>query len=192
MDGELRRQTLADLLHRSAKRFPNKSAIICGDTTLSYATFDALCNRLTAGLAARGVHKGTRVAILSRNSHAFAALRFALARLGAVLVPINFMLKVEEVAFILRHAGAEMLATDSGLAEVARAAGALDTKVREFVWLPSEEKTAPMSGMIAFDELLSNSTEPPPVELSGATWRRSSIRAARNLCRKALCSPTMP
>src|SRR5262252_9423779 len=167
MDGELRRQTLADLLHRSAKRFPNKSAIICGDTTLSYAAFDALCNRLAAGLAARGVHKGTRVAILSRNSHAFAALRFVLARLGTVLVPINFMLKAEEAAFILRHAGAELLATDSGLAEVARAAGALGTKVREFVWLPSEEKTAPMSDMIAFDELLSNSTEPPQVELAG-------------------------
>ena len=166
MDGELRRQTLADLLHRSAKRFPNKTAIICGDTAWTYATFDAVCNRLATGLAARGVGKGTRVAILSRNSHAFAALRFALARLGAVLVPINFMLKAEEAAFILRHAGAEMLATDSGLAEVARAASALDTKVRELVWLPSEEKTTPAPGMIAFDELLSNSTEPPQVGLS--------------------------
>jgi fatty-acyl-CoA synthase len=37
MDGELRRQTLPDLLHRSAKRFPNKTAIICGDTAWSYA-----------------------------------------------------------------------------------------------------------------------------------------------------------
>jgi fatty-acyl-CoA synthase len=72
MDSELRRQTLADLLHRSAKRFPNKTAIICGDTAWSYATFDALCNRLATGLAARAVRKGTRVAILSRNSHGFA------------------------------------------------------------------------------------------------------------------------
>jgi fatty-acyl-CoA synthase len=52
---------------------------------------------------------GDRVAILSRNSHAFAALRFALARLGAVLVPINFMLNADEVAYILRHAGAQTL-----------------------------------------------------------------------------------
>ena len=166
MDGELRRQTLADLLHRSAKRFPNKTAITCGDTVWTYATFDAVCNRLATGLAARGVGKGTRVAILSRNSHAFAALRFALARLGAVLVPINFMLKAEEAAFILRHAGAEVLATDSGLAEVARAASALETKVRELLWLPAEEKTTSAPGMIAFDELLSNSAEPPRVELS--------------------------
>ena len=167
MDAALRRQTLADLLHRSAKRFPNKTAIICGDTAWSYAAFDALCDRLAAGLAARGIAKGARVAILARNSHGFAALRFALARLGAVLVPINFMLKAEEAAFILRHAGAQMLATDSGLAEVGRAAAALDTGVREFVWLPSEEKSSPVPGMIAFDELVANTDEPPPVELSG-------------------------
>jgi fatty-acyl-CoA synthase len=166
MHTALRRQTLADLLHRSARRFPDKAAIICGDTVWSYAEFDAVCDRLAAGLGARGVGKGARVAILSRNSHAFAALRFALARLGAVLVPINFMLKPEEAAFILRHAGAELLATDSGLADVARAAAALDTKVRELIWLPSEEKTAPASGMITFDELLSNAA-PPEVELSG-------------------------
>src|SRR6516165_11601813 len=60
-----------------------------------------------------------------------------------------------------------MLATDTSLGETARAAGTLDTKLREFIWLPSEEKTAPLPGMIAFDELLSNSTEPPQVELSG-------------------------
>ena len=107
MHAALRRQTLADLLRRTAKRFPNKTAIICGDTRWSYAEFDAVSDRLAAGLAARGVGKGARVAILSRNSHAFAALRFALARLGAVLVPINFMLKPEEAAFILKHAGAD-------------------------------------------------------------------------------------
>ncbi|MDE2285043.1 MAG: AMP-binding protein, partial [Hyphomicrobiales bacterium] len=165
MHAALRRQTLADLQHRTAKRFPNKTAIICGDARWSYADFNAVCNRLAAGLAARGVGKGKRVAILSRNSHAFAALRFALARLGAVLVPINFMLKPEEAAFILRHAGAEVLATDSGLADAAQAA-ALDTKVRELIWLPSEDKTAPVPGMIAFDGLLSNA-EPPEVELAG-------------------------
>ncbi|MGO9698939.1 MAG: fatty acyl-CoA synthetase [Xanthobacteraceae bacterium] len=168
MNAALRRQTLADLLHRTAKRFPNKTAIICGETTWSYATFDAMCDRLAAGIASRGVVKGARVAILARNSHAFAALRFALARVGAVLVPINFMLKAEEAAFILRHAGAELLATDSGLAEVARAAAAFDTAVREFIWLPSEEKTVPVSGMIAFNELFANTAEPPQVELSGS------------------------
>ena len=167
MDAAIRRQTLADLLHRSAKRYPDKTAIICGATTWSYATFNEVCSRLAAGLAMRGIVKGARVAVLARNSHGFAAVRFALARLGAVLVPINFMLKPEEVAYILRHAGAEMLATDSGLTDLATAAAKLDTKVKTFVWLPSEAPSVPVSGMITFDELAASRDPLPAVNVHG-------------------------
>ncbi|MGO9005626.1 MAG: acyl-CoA synthetase [Beijerinckiaceae bacterium] len=163
----IRRQTLSDLLHRSAARAPHKLAIVCGDTRWTYAEFEHICERVAAGLAEQGVAKGTRVAILARNSHAFAALRFALARLGAVLVPINFMLKAEEAAYILRHAGATMLATDSELAPLARAAAALDTAVRDFVWLPSEGPSEPEAGMIRFDELAGSTAALSDVELSG-------------------------
>ncbi len=167
MDPSLRRQTLADLLRRSAKRHPGKTAIICGAVEWSYAEFDAVCDRLAAGLSAQGVVKGSRIAVLARNSHGFAAIRFALARLGAVLVPINFMLKAEEVAYILRHAGAEMLATDSGLAELAKAAAALDTKVTRFVWLPSEDASTAPAGMISFDDLVSGAAAPPAADVHG-------------------------
>ena len=167
MDTVIRRQTLADLLHRSAKRDPSKTAIVCGETTWTYAQFDAVCDRVAAALSRRGVTKGSRVAVLARNSHAFAALRFALARIGAVLVPVNFMLKAEEVAYILRHAQAQMLATDSGLAELARASAGLDTSVRELVWLPSEEASTPAAGMVSFDELASCTDALPQVELAG-------------------------
>ena len=148
-----RRQTLADLLRRTAQRLPHKLAVHCGDTRWTYAEFDALVTRLAAGLAGRGIAHGERVAVLARNSHGFAALRFALARLGAVLVPINFMLKADEVAFILRHAGAKMLATDSGLAQLARAAAAIDTEVKDFIWLPSEDPSEPVPGMASFHDL---------------------------------------
>src|ERR1700693_1976707 len=154
MHSVTRRQTLADLLRRSAARTPNKPAVVCGEIRWTYAEFHRISERVAAGLAERGVAKGTRIAILARNSHAFVAMRFALARLGAVLVPINFMLKAEEVAYILRHAGATMLATDSGLAALARAAIVLDTAVRDLIWLPSEQagepKAASDAGMIGF------------------------------------------
>ena len=97
MHTAIRRQTLSDLVTRSAARTPHKLAIACGDVRWSYAEFDALVTRVAAGLARHGIAKGTRVAVLARNSHAFAALRFGLARRGAVLVPINFMPKAAEV-----------------------------------------------------------------------------------------------
>jgi fatty-acyl-CoA synthase len=149
----LRRQTLSDALRRTALRLPAKTGIVCGATQWSYAEFDALVSRLAAGLAGMGVAEGDKVAVLARNSHGFAALRFALARCGAVLVPINFMLLADEVAFILRHAGAKTLATDSGLAGLAQAAAKLDTEVAQFIWLPSEGPAEPVIGMHSFDSL---------------------------------------
>ena len=166
MNPTIRRQTLGDVLRRTAQRLPAKTAIICGDTQWTYAEFDALVTRLAAGLSGMGVAQGERVAVLARNSHAFAALRFALARLGAVLVPINFMLKADEVAYILRHAGARTLATDSGLAALARAAAALDTQVREFIWMPSEDPGDMAPGMHRFDVLAACTAALPEITLA--------------------------
>ena len=157
----VRRQTIADALRRTALRLPAKTGIVCGATTWTYAEFDALVTRLAAGLVAIGVAEGDKVAVLARNSHGFAALRFALARRGAVMVPINFMLKADEVAYILRHAGAKTLATDSGLAELAQAAAKLETQVQQFIWLPSEDPSEPVAGMHDFHQLAS-CTDPLP------------------------------
>src|SRR4051794_1276091 len=161
MDNAVRRQTLADVLHRTAQRLPQKPGLLCAGTQWSFAQFDATVDRVAAGLAQLGVGHGSRVAVLARNSHAFAALRFALARLGAVLVPINFMLQAQEVAYILRHAQAQTLATDSGLAQLAQAAARLDTAVRQFLWLPSEEATEPVDGMVSFEALARTDAAPP-------------------------------
>jgi fatty-acyl-CoA synthase len=161
----VRRQTIADALRRTAQRLPAKSAVVCGDTHWTYAEFDALVSRLAAGLAGIGVAQGDKVAVLARNSHGFAALRFALARRGAVMVPINFMLKADEVAYILRHAGARTLATDSGLADLARAAAALDTQVNQYLWLPSEDPSEPVAGMRRFDTLAACTDALPDVTL---------------------------
>ncbi|MDO8904492.1 acyl-CoA synthetase [Hydrogenophaga sp.] len=164
----VRRQTIADALHRTARRLPAKLAIACGAVRWTYAEFDALVDRLAAGVASMDVSQGDKVAVLSRNSHGFAALRFALARRGAVLVPINFMLKADEVAYILRHAGAKVLATDSGLATLAREAAALDTQVEQFIWLPAEDPSEPVAGMRTFDELAACTDPLPDVNLGSS------------------------
>jgi len=149
-----RRQTLGDLLRRSARRSPQRTAVMCGGRQWSYAELDAIVDHLCAALPGLGIGVGDKVAILSRNSPAFIAMRFALARAGAVLVPINFMLNAQEVAFILRHSGAGVLCTDSELATLARAAAAIDTAVEAFVWLPGEFATEPCADMLAFDDLV--------------------------------------
>ncbi|MFL5251117.1 MAG: fatty acyl-CoA synthetase [Myxococcales bacterium] len=161
------RQTLGDILRRSAAREPRKTAIVCGATTWTFSDLDTLCDRLAAGLAGIGVRTGDRVAILSRNSHAFAALRFALARLGAVLVPINFMLNADEAGFILRHAGAKLLAVGPDLVEAGKQAAARDTKVESLIWLPGEDGGTAPAGMLSFDALVSEKSRPPEADIDG-------------------------
>ncbi len=153
MSPVIRRQTLGEVLRRTAARLPDKVAIDCGEISWTYAEFDAVVTRVAAGFAAHGVGTGTRIAIMSRNSHAFAAVRFAVARLGAVLVPINFMLKCAEVTFILRHSGASRLCVDSECAVLAAQAAREVGTVEELFWLPSRKTSSPVSGMTSFDEL---------------------------------------
>jgi fatty-acyl-CoA synthase len=166
MNTSLTRHTLGDLLRRTRHRFPGKLAIRCGPVNWTYAEFDDVCNRLAAGLARQGIEIGDRVAVISRNSHAFAALRFALARIGAVLVPINFMLSPDEARFILSHASACMLCVDSDFAELGRLAST-ETAVTQTIWLPSEGPTDPTAGLTTFDQLLVDG-EPPKRELHGS------------------------
>jgi fatty-acyl-CoA synthase len=163
----IRRHTLGDLLRRTAARSPAKLAVICGEVRWTYAELDRITNRFAHGLAAQGVGRGDRVAILSRNSHAFVVLRFALARLGAVLVPINFMLNADEAAFVLRHAGARLLAVGPDLVGLATAAIARDTAVERLMWLPGEAPAAPPAGMLAWGAVLAADDTPPAVELDG-------------------------
>ena len=149
----IRRQTLSDLLHRTAARLPHKTGIVCGDTAWTWREFDALVSRLAAGLLAQGVAKGEHVGVLARNSHGFAALRFALARLGAVLVPVNFMLNADEAAYVLGHAGVRLLAVDSGLHALGRDAASRGTAITRFLWLPSEDPSTCPPDCLDFNAL---------------------------------------
>jgi len=169
MNPALRSHTLGDLLRRTAARLPNKPAIRCGSTAWTYREFDAVVNRLAnglaQGLAGAPVKVGDTVAVLSRNSHAFAALRFALARLGAVIVPINFMLNADEVAYILKHSQACLLALGPDMVALGQAAAAKGTAVTHTVWLEGEDPADAPAGMVRFDQLMSDNVSPPVVEL---------------------------
>ena len=114
-----RRHSLADLLHRTARREPDRTAVVYRELRQTYAELDAVVSRTAGALAARGVAAGDRIAIFSHNNHAFVVCYFALARLGAVSVPINFMLGPDEVGYVLEHAEATGLIAEDALVPVA-------------------------------------------------------------------------
>lgn len=74
-----------------------------GELTMTWADFGARYERLARALANRGVGRGDRVAVVARNSTAHVLALFALARLGAVMVPVNPDFAVREMAYVLSH-----------------------------------------------------------------------------------------
>ena len=148
--------------------------------------------KFVAGLAAIALHigirSGDRVAVLSRNSHAFAAVRFALARIGAVLVPVNFMLNPDEIAFILRSSGAVALAVGPDFVETGMAAIARDTKVAAVFWLPGEPRPHRRRRCGASMTFARAALWTFQSRLTGRGWRRSSTPGGANRCRRAPCS----
>src|SRR4051794_33325481 len=142
---QARQHALGDLLRRTALRYPAKTAVVFGAERLSYGEFNATVNRTAHALADRGVTRGDRIALLSHNCTDFVVVSFALAKLGAVLVPVNFMLGADEIAFILEHSGASGMVTEDALAPVAEkaleAAGVSD-RVRGWIALGGQQPGA--------------------------------------------------
>jgi fatty-acyl-CoA synthase len=117
-----RQHSVGDMLHRTARRYPDKIAVVAGDLRVTYAQFDVAVNRAAHALADRGVAKGDRLALLSHNCWQFAVFAFATAKLGVVLVPVNFMLNAHEIAYILRNSGASGIIAEDALAQTAEKA----------------------------------------------------------------------
>ncbi|WP_179151939.1 fatty acyl-CoA synthetase [Oceanobacillus senegalensis] len=134
----VRRNTLGDLLSRTTDRYSNKAAITYHGRTLTYKELDNLVNQTAHGFISDGMKKGDMVTVMSKNSLDFVVTNFALARVGAVMIPINYMLTVADVQYILEHAGANGLVASAEYAPVLdEAVGDLDISFRYLMDVPA-------------------------------------------------------
>lgn len=132
-----RRNSLADLLNRSSLRYPEKTALIYKDRKVTYMELNKLVNKTANSLRKKGVVKGDRLAIYSRNNLDFIIVKFALARLGAVFIPINYMLQENDIAYILNHAKVQGVFTEA--AYVPRLEKVINKEVRYKIILEADE-----------------------------------------------------
>ncbi|AQT81075.1 acyl-CoA synthetase [Mycolicibacterium litorale] len=119
---QARSHALGDIPRRSARKRPDKIAIIDGDVALTFAEFEHLVDRAAAALQDNGFACGDRLGLLSHNCWQYAVLTFATARAGVVLVPINFMLTAEEISFILHHSKVSGFVVEADLVPTAERA----------------------------------------------------------------------
>ncbi|NLU65408.1 long-chain fatty acid--CoA ligase [Rhodococcus sp. HNM0563] len=98
---------LSVLLEDSARRYPTRDALVFGDTRVSYAELDSRSNQVANLLIERGIEPGDTVAMSFPNVPEFPIVYYGILKAGAVVVPLNIMLKGREIAYHLEDSGAK-------------------------------------------------------------------------------------
>lgn len=131
-----------DILRRTARRLPRKTAIICGDRRLDYATLDAAANRFANALIARGIGKGDAIAMMSPNYPEYAIVFYGAARAGVVLANINARAVAKDVARILNWTEAKSIVAEASLIPVVQEARAGTSSLAHLIAFGIEETAA--------------------------------------------------
>jgi O-succinylbenzoate-CoA ligase len=141
------RNNIGLFLAKRALLSPHLEGFVDADTgrRFTFAEWNARSNRTARILADAGVAKGDRVALLLHNSVEYMETFFALAKLGAVCVPLNWRLVADELAFILRDSGSTLLVYGSELGDLvatlhARGAGPDGTALRQWLYVGPEAR----------------------------------------------------
>ena len=117
------RNTIGDLLTRSAERYRDQIALRWGDAAWSYRALNDAAERAGAALLASGLAQGDRVVAYGRNSDQYLLAWLACCKAGLVHVPANYALTATELGSIARQSGARLLLHDPALSAAAEQAG---------------------------------------------------------------------
>jgi long-chain acyl-CoA synthetase len=108
---------LSVILEDSARRYPAKAAFTFMDTTLSFAHVNDAANKVANGLRSIGISEGDKVALSCPNLPYFPIIYFGIIKLGAVVVPLNCLLKKDEIEYHLRDSDSKAYFCFSGTPE---------------------------------------------------------------------------
>ena len=109
---------LSALLENSAATYPERTAIILGETRLNYAQVNGAANQVANLLVSRGIKPGDKVALACANLPYFTMVYFGILKAGATVVPLNVLLKGREVAYHLSDSDAKAVFAFEGTPEL--------------------------------------------------------------------------
>lgn len=107
--------SVPEVLQRACKDKPQKEAIFDGNKRVTYKELYENVQLLASSLTEKGIEKGDRVIVYMPNWHEFVTIYFAIAQLGAILVPSNIRYRREELQYILVNSGAKAIFIGDGI-----------------------------------------------------------------------------
>ena len=101
--------TLYDMIAENAARHPDRDAVVCGERRMTFGTYRKRCDRYAAGLVREGLSRGERIAAIGGSGDDCLVLLGAAAKIGAIVVPVNWRLTGDEIAYVLRDTEPSLL-----------------------------------------------------------------------------------
>ena len=155
--------TVYSVIKRNALVYGERTCFVCGSKRVTHQEYLGRVDRLARGLWAAGLRQGDRFTVLSKNNLEYMDLYGAAARLGAVMVPINWRLSQDEVEYMISDSGSKLVfAEEEYLATAAGAADGAGGVERRYAISGARD------GFTAFESLLSAGGETPDVEPQAA------------------------
>ena len=162
----IRRIALGDILHRSARRFGERAALIDGEHRLSYRELNEASNRFAHHLLGLDMRSGERVGMLCANSIQMVVAIFGIHKAGLTWVPINTTLAIDSIGYILDHAEISRMVLDVGFFARSELRDLLQAKGIEPLLTTVPGDTPPANVPTVAQVIASGPTTAPDVEVS--------------------------
>jgi long-chain acyl-CoA synthetase len=160
-------QNLAQHLEENARRVPQKPALVYESLTYTYENLNRRINQAGNALLRSGVRKGARVIISLLNCPEFVISFYALAKIGAIAVPINYLLTKNEEKYVWEDSDAGLIITDGSKASEFREL----TAGKSTLWVTNKKEIVGLSGVLDFWEKIENE----PVSLAACPCTREDV-----------------
>jgi fatty-acyl-CoA synthase len=132
--------TPLEFARRARKLYPERVALIDGDSSWTYEQFFDRCDRWSTVLQQLGISPEDRVAYLSPNTHAQLESFYAVPQIGAVLVPLNYRLTSDDFVYLINHSGARIVCVDQDYLGTIDSVRSRLPKVEHFIALTGQGK----------------------------------------------------
>ncbi len=160
--------TPLEFARRARKLYPDRVAVVDGESRWTYAQFLDRCDRWSAVLQQLGIGSGDRIAYVSPNTHAQLESFYAVPQIGAVLVPLNYRLTANDFVYLINHSGARMICAHRDYLAAIDSIRSQIPQVEHFVALTGEGKE-----WLDYEALLHGSS----IEFTRAEIRESDLLA---------------
>ncbi len=158
----INRWVVADMLRRTSYHFPDKTALIFNDKSLTYIEIEGECNQVANALIDAGVKKYDRVAILAHNTHHHVLTWLGTAKAGGVYLAVNYLLKGKDIAYCINHSESRVFIVEDILYDLVKDILSEIPTVKTLIWSNQGDRKPAVNGFIDFDKWYKNYPDDEP------------------------------